>query len=50
VYLEPIGEGVVLYGLTGVDTADFAAKTVDVASSIGKRLDLIYKWIADNLG
>jgi hypothetical protein len=49
-YLEPIGDSVVLYGLTGVDTADFAAKHVDVASAIGKRLDIIYKWIADNLG
>ncbi|MDR2796407.1 MAG: hypothetical protein LBB47_06835 [Spirochaetaceae bacterium] len=48
-YLEPVSEGVLVYGLTGVDAADFAEARVDIPSTITKRLDVIYGWILDNI-
>jgi hypothetical protein len=48
-YLEPLDEGVVIYGLTGVNVAGFAENRVDVPSTISKRLDVIYGWIGDNI-
>jgi hypothetical protein len=48
-YLEPLSEGLLIYGLTGIDAADFAEKHVDIPSTIAKRLDVIYGWIWDNI-
>jgi hypothetical protein len=48
-YLEPLSDGLLIYGLTGVDAADFAEKYVDIPSTITKRLDVIYGWIWDNI-
>jgi hypothetical protein len=48
-YLEPLNDGLLVYGLTGVDAADFAEKHVDIPSTITKRLDVIYGWIWDNI-
>jgi hypothetical protein len=48
-YIEPLSEGVLVYGLTGVAAADFADKRVDIPSTIAKRLDVIYGWIWDNI-
>jgi hypothetical protein len=48
-YLEPLNNGLLVYGLTGVDAADFAEKHVDIPSTITKRLDVIYGWIWDNI-
>jgi hypothetical protein len=48
-YLEPLDEGVLIYGLTGVSAVDLAGKHVDIPSTISKRLDVIYEWIGDNI-
>jgi hypothetical protein len=48
-YLEPLDEGVLIYGLTGVSVAGFAENRVDVPSTITKRLAVIYGWIEDNI-
>ncbi|MDR0685326.1 MAG: hypothetical protein LBF83_09405 [Spirochaetaceae bacterium] len=48
-YLEPLSDGLLVYGLTGVDTAAFAEKHVDIPSTIEKRLAVIYGWIWDNI-
>jgi hypothetical protein len=48
-YLEPLDDGIVIYGLTGVNVAGFAENRVDVPSTIAKRLDVIYGWIGDNI-
>jgi hypothetical protein len=48
-YLESLDEGVLIYGLTGVATADFAENHADIPSLITKRLDVIYDWIGDNI-
>jgi hypothetical protein len=48
-YIEPLNEGVLIYGLSCVAAANFADKQVDIPSAIQKRLDLIYEWISDNI-
>jgi hypothetical protein len=48
-YLEPINEGVLIYGITGVDVSGFIASKVDAASTIGKRLAVIISWVRDGL-
>jgi hypothetical protein len=48
-YIEPLNEGVLIYGLSCVAAANFADKQVDIPSAIQKRLDVIYKWISDNI-
>ncbi|MDR2803148.1 MAG: hypothetical protein LBB22_02525 [Treponema sp.] len=48
-YIEALDEGVLIYGLTGVDAIDFAENNVDIPSTIAKRLDVIYSWIGDNI-
>jgi hypothetical protein len=48
-YLEPLREGILIYGLAGVDAADFAERHIDIPSTIAKRLDVIYGWIWDNI-
>ncbi|MDR1420837.1 MAG: hypothetical protein LBI86_10715 [Treponema sp.] len=48
-YLEPIDEGVLIYGISGVDVSGFIASKVDVSSTIGKRLAVIISWVRDGL-
>jgi hypothetical protein len=48
-YFEIINEGVLIYGLAGVDVSDFAASKVDMASAISKRLEVIISWVADGI-
>jgi hypothetical protein len=48
-YIEPLAEGVLIYGLTGVTVSSFADNRVDIPSAITKRLDVIYGWIGDNI-
>jgi hypothetical protein len=48
-YIESLNEGVLIYGLTGVNVSSFADKKVDIPSSITKRLNVINEWIGDNI-
>jgi len=48
-YLEPVDEGILVYGITGIKAAESASGRVDIPSAIRKRLDVIYDWIAGNL-
>ncbi|MDR2433735.1 MAG: hypothetical protein LBD47_04120 [Treponema sp.] len=49
-YFEPIAEGVLIYGLAGVDVSDFAASKIDVPSAVSKRLAVIISWVAEGIG
>jgi hypothetical protein len=48
-YIEPIQEGILIYGFAGADVSDFIASMVDMGSSVGKRLAVIISWIADGI-
>jgi hypothetical protein len=49
-YFEPVAEGVLIYGLAGVDVSDFAAARIDIPSAIRKRLAVIIAWVAEGIG
>jgi hypothetical protein len=48
-YFEPIAEGLLLYSIAGADVSDFAAKQIDVASAVRKRLEVIDQWVIDGI-
>jgi hypothetical protein len=48
-YFEPISEGVLIYGLAGVDVSDFVSSRIDMKSAIGKRLSVILSWITEGV-
>jgi len=48
-YLEPIKEGVLIYGFAGVNISDFFASKISVNSAISKRLAVITSWAADGI-
>ncbi|MDR0302482.1 MAG: hypothetical protein LBI04_09265 [Treponema sp.] len=48
-YLEPIEEGVLIYGFAGINISDFFASKIHVNSAITKRLAVITEWAADGI-
>jgi hypothetical protein len=48
-YLEPVAEGVLIYGLAATEAGDFIASKIDIPSAISKRLEVILNWAADNI-
>ena len=48
-YIEPIQEGILIYGFAGADVSDFISSMVDMGSSVSKRLAVIISWIADGI-
>jgi hypothetical protein len=48
-YLEPLAEGVLVYGMAGADVSDFIASQVDIPSAIRKRLEVIIEWVSDGI-
>ena len=48
-YFEVIQEGILIYGLSGVDVPDFFASMIDMGSAIGKRLAVIISWVVDGI-
>lgn len=48
-YIEPISEGILIYGLAGADVSDFISSRIDMASAISKRLAVIIDWLAEGI-
>jgi len=48
-YIEPISEGILIYGLAGADVSDFISSRIDMASAISKRLAVIIGWLAEGI-
>jgi hypothetical protein len=48
-YFEVISEGVLIYSLAGADVSDFVSSKIDMASAIGKRLEVIISWAAEGI-
>ena len=48
-YIEPVADGVVLYGLIGVRAGALADSYVDIPYAIIKRIEVINEWIIDGL-
>jgi hypothetical protein len=48
-YLEPIKEGVLIYGLAGAEVSDFVSSRIHMPSAISKRLEVIISWASDGI-
>jgi hypothetical protein len=48
-YMEPLIEGMLLYGMAGADASDFVSNRIDIPSAIRKRLAVFTGWIRDGL-
>ena len=50
VYIEPVREGILVYGISGIDIPGFISGRYDVSSDIEKRLTVLVNWLSDGLG
>ena len=48
-YAEPVQEGLLIYGLAGIDIPMFIAARVDIASNVNIRVKVIIDWFNHNL-
>ena len=48
-YLEPIAEGLLIYGITGADVSNFFSSRIDIPSAIRKRLAVIIDWVIEGV-
>ncbi len=49
IYLEPIKEGLLMYGATSADVGNFLSSLVHVPSAIQKRIAIIEQWALDGI-
>jgi len=49
VYIEPIREGMLVYGLAGIDIPEFIATKINLTADINRRVRIIINWNSDNL-
>ena len=48
-YLEPLEEGMLVYGMAAVDIPDFIASRINISSSVERRLNVFIDWIKKGL-
>jgi len=48
-YVEPIKEGILIYGMAGVDIPMFLASSINIAETIDIRVKAVVNWLCDNL-
>ena len=46
-YVEPIREGMLVYGMVGIDIPDFVAGRINLPSNINRRLNIFISWLRD---
>jgi len=49
IYAEPVAEGLLVYGLAGLDIPMFIATTINLADNINMRVRILMSWLIDNL-
>jgi len=49
VYVEPVKEGMLVYGMAGIDLPGFIAGLINVPLEIEKRLAILISWLTDGL-
>lgn len=49
-YVEPLAEGILVYGIAAAEVSSFVASRVNIPSAIRKRLEVIMDWLEDGLG
>jgi len=48
-YLEPLEEGMLVYGMAAVDIPNFIASRINISSSVERRLNVFINWIKEGL-
>jgi hypothetical protein len=48
-YLEPLEEGLLIYGMGAVDIPDFIASRIDIPSSVERRMSIFISWLKEGL-
>ena len=48
-YLEPLEEGMLVYGMAAVDIPDFIASRINISSSVERRLNIFINWLKKGL-
>lgn len=48
-YIEPLAEGLMIYGVAGVDVSNFIASQIDIPSAIKKRVEVIISWLVEGV-
>jgi hypothetical protein len=48
-YLEPLREGMLVYGMAGIDIPEFLVSRINLAFQIDRRLSLLINWLRDGL-
>ena len=49
VYVEPIEEGILIYGIAGIDIPMFIASSINITEAIDMRVKAVVNWLCDNL-
>jgi len=49
VYVEPIEEGILIYGMAGIDIPMFIAANINIAEAIDIRVKAVVSWLCENL-
>jgi hypothetical protein len=48
-YVEPLGDGIIMYAVTGVQIGKIIAKHISVSSAFEKRFNVIKDWLIDGI-
>ena len=48
-YVEPLAEGMLVYGIAGIDIPEFIASRINLAFQIDRRVTLLINWLRDGL-
>jgi hypothetical protein len=48
-YIEPLEEGLLVYGMAAVDIPDFIASRINISSSVERRLSIFISWFREGL-
>jgi len=48
-YAEPVAEGLLVYGLAGLDIPMFIASNIDLSDHINMRVRIVMNWLTDNI-
>ena len=46
-YVEPVREGMLIYGVSGITVPDFIASRVNLAANIDRRITVFINWLSD---
>jgi hypothetical protein len=49
IYLEPVKEGILVYGMSGIHIPNFVAHRVNLTPSMNNRITVLVKWITEGL-